>query len=188
VTVKNNATVVIGGLIRDTSERDGQGIPWLSDIPVLGYLFGSVDKAKKREELIIMIQPTVVATEADQVAVDNRERSHVILAPDVSDAVKGTIPSLNNTIPWSPNSADLLNQPSESSTTTTTTTIVSPAPAQPQSQSPAPYNSKGIPIPSTSTTTTITTEPAPAPRMTSPQLEPVNPGPATPSGPVTPQQ
>jgi type II secretion system protein D len=189
VTVKNNSTVVIGGLVRDTSDRNGSGIPWLSDIPVLGYLFGAVDKAKKREELIIMIQPTVVANEADQEAVDNRERTHQLINPDTTDAVNGVVPSLNNTIPWSPNSADLvgpMSRTTKTTTTTTTTVVVPPAgQTQVQSQSSAPYNSKGIPIPPPATTTTITTETVPVPRMAAPQLEPVEQGP---SGPVTPQQ
>ncbi len=103
VTVKNNSTVVIGGLIRDTTEHSGAGLPWLSDIPVLGYLFGATDKAKKREELIIMIQPTVVADDVDQVTVDNREEAHTLLGPDVINAAAGVVPSMKDTMPWSPN-------------------------------------------------------------------------------------
>ena len=169
VTVKNNSTVVVGGLIRDTTEHSGQGLPWLSDIPVLGYLFGAVDKAKKREELIIMIQPTVVANDTDQDGVDNREEAHTLLGPDVINAARGVVPSMNVNLPWSPNAADGNTKYSSSSTTTTTVT-----------PGPAPYDSKGMqsrPATTTTTTSNSTTVVAPAPHVPAPQLEPVTPQP-----------
>ncbi len=178
VTVKNNSTVVIGGLIRDTTEHSGQGLPWLSDIPVLGYLFGAVDKAKKREELIIMIQPTVVANDEDQLGVDNREEAHTLLGPDIINAANGVVPSIKVNLPWSPNAAD--SNTKYTSSTTTTSSSSSPMPA---------YDPKRVQARSATTTTTTssTTVVAPAPRVTSPQLEPVGPGPSAPSGPVPAQ-
>ncbi|MEI9999933.1 MAG: hypothetical protein WDO13_12655 [Verrucomicrobiota bacterium] len=74
ITVPDRSTVVIGGLINDQTTRDVGGIPWLSDIPVLGYLFSNVNKSKQRDELIIMIQPSVVETDADQIAVNETEK------------------------------------------------------------------------------------------------------------------
>jgi hypothetical protein len=128
ITVPNQSTVVIGGLIRDTTERDAGGLPWLSDIPVLGYLFGAVDKAKKREELIIMIQPSVVANDADQTAVDEEEKRRTILGHEAVDAANGTAVDQGNTLPWAPNY---------------------PEPKYPSNY--APYNSKGttvvVPVP-----------------------------------------
>ena len=181
VTVKNNSTVVIGGLIRDTTEHDGAGLPWLSDIPVLGYLFGAVDKAKKREELIIMIQPSVVANDADQITVDNREEGHTLLGPDVINAANGVVPSMNDNLPWSPNSADAKTKIA----TVTTTTVTSGAGTSSTTSTTAPYDSKGMqPRGTTTSSTTSTTVVAPAPHMSAPQLEPVGPGPNAPSGPT----
>jgi len=159
VTVSNNSTVVIGGLIRDTTERSAGGLPWLSDIPVLGYLFGAVDKAKKREELIIMIQPTVVANEADQITVDDEEKQRTILGREAVDAANGRQPEEKSGLPWAPGTPE----PIYSGRTTTTTTT---------------YDSKGI--------QTRATTFNPAPRVTSPQLEPVGPGNATASPDVAP--
>jgi Bacterial type II and III secretion system protein len=158
-------------------------VPWLSDIPVLGYLFGAVDKAKKREELIIMIQPTVVANDADQLTVDNREESHTLLQPDVINAANGVVPSMSNNVPWSPNGPDAKTKIA----TVTTTTVSNGGTTSTTSTSAGePYDSKGIhPRASTETSTTTTqTVVAPAPHVTAPQLEPVGPGPAAPSGPV----
>jgi general secretion pathway protein D len=190
VTVKNNSTVVIGGLIRDTTEHTGSGIPYLSDIPVLGYLFGATDKAKKREELIIMIQPTVVATDSDQLTVDNREESHTLLAPDVINTAAGVVPSMKDTMPWSPNAPDA---PTKLQPVVTTTTVsgngvsTTTSTGTGTSSSTEPYDPKGVqPHASTTTTTTATssTTTVVAPHVPSPQLEPVGPGPEAPSGPT----
>jgi general secretion pathway protein D len=86
VTVPNKSTIVIGGLISDTNKRTTGGVPWLSDIPVLGYLFKDTLKNKERDELIIMIQPTVVETEADQVAVNETEKQRTILGKEAAEA------------------------------------------------------------------------------------------------------
>jgi len=184
VTVKNNSTVVIGGLIRDTTEHSGAGLPWLSDIPVLGYLFGATDKAKKREELIIMIQPTVVAGDIDQITVDNREEGHTLLGPDVINAAAGVVPSMHDTLPWAPNAPDATTQVSRS-TTSTTVTPSGTTTTTAASSNGTSYDAKGL-QPHASTTTTTTTSStvvAPAPHVTSPELEPVGPGPEVPSGP-----
>ena len=85
VTVPDKSTIVIGGLISDTNKRTTGGVPWLSDIPVLGYLFKDTQKNKERDELIIMIQPTVVATDADQIAVNETEKQRTILGKEAEE-------------------------------------------------------------------------------------------------------
>ena len=39
LVVQDGQTIIIGGLIREDSTRSGNGIPFLRNIPVLGYLF-----------------------------------------------------------------------------------------------------------------------------------------------------
>jgi general secretion pathway protein D len=58
--VKDGETVAIAGLIRDSSNNERNGIPFLSEIPVLGSLFGTTTKNVKRSELIILITPHVI--------------------------------------------------------------------------------------------------------------------------------
>lgn len=89
VTVPDKSTVVIGGLITDSTKRDTSGVPWLSDIPVLGYLFKDTAKNKERDELIIMIQPSVIETDADQIAVNEAEKQRTILGRDAVEAAVG---------------------------------------------------------------------------------------------------
>jgi Flp pilus assembly secretin CpaC len=47
---------VIGGLNKKEVSDSSTGIPWLSDIPILGYLFSSKSKSVKNSELIVVGQ------------------------------------------------------------------------------------------------------------------------------------
>ena len=47
-------------LITDGSERTSSGIPGLSRLPWIGGLFGQQGTSNKREELIVLITPTVI--------------------------------------------------------------------------------------------------------------------------------
>jgi general secretion pathway protein D len=60
VTVPNNETIVLGGLITTRDTKNKSGIPILSQIPWIGGLFGSTTNGKDREELLIFIQPKIV--------------------------------------------------------------------------------------------------------------------------------
>ena len=53
-------TIVLAGLISDGTEKTATGVPGLSRIPVLGGLFGQQGQTKTRDELVILITPTVV--------------------------------------------------------------------------------------------------------------------------------
>ena len=60
VTVPNNQTIVLGGLITTNDTESVTGIPLLSDIPGLGRLFSTKTKGVDRDELMIFIQPSIV--------------------------------------------------------------------------------------------------------------------------------
>ncbi|HSD17064.1 MAG TPA: type II secretion system secretin GspD [Thermomonas sp.] len=53
-------TIVLAGLISDGSEKTATGVPGLSRIPVFGGLFGRQGKTTSRDELVVLITPTVV--------------------------------------------------------------------------------------------------------------------------------
>jgi general secretion pathway protein D len=60
LVVQDGQTVVIGGLIQDKVDDSDSGIPFLKDIPFLGYLFGGKKKENEKVELMIAITPKVV--------------------------------------------------------------------------------------------------------------------------------
>jgi type II secretory pathway component GspD/PulD (secretin) len=62
LVAQDGQTIIIGGLIREDRTRSRSGIPLLSKIPVLGYLFGSSIFSTTRTELIILLTPHVMKT------------------------------------------------------------------------------------------------------------------------------
>ena len=56
---------VLGGLIRDNTTKGSSGLPFLSEIPIIGALFGTKDDSKKRTELIVLLTPRVLRTTED---------------------------------------------------------------------------------------------------------------------------
>ena len=61
-SVRDGETVAIAGLIRESKDFSRSGIPFLSEIPVLGALFGQTTRNGNRTELIILITPHVIKT------------------------------------------------------------------------------------------------------------------------------
>ena len=60
VVLRDNQTLVLGGLIRTRRQSTKQGIPWLSKIPIIGFLFGSTVDTAERTELLLLITPRVI--------------------------------------------------------------------------------------------------------------------------------
>ena len=80
VSVRSGESVVLGGLIRDNTSRGRQGVPLLQDIPVLGSLFSTTTNSGTRTELLVMITPRVVRSEADlrEVGAELRQRMRAL--------------------------------------------------------------------------------------------------------------
>jgi general secretion pathway protein D len=62
VAVKDRDTIILGGFIRSEKDKNKSGIPLLEDIPLLGSLFSSRSSNKSRDELLILMRPTVLRT------------------------------------------------------------------------------------------------------------------------------
>jgi len=60
VIVKDSQTVVIGGLIDDSSTRNETKVPVLGDIPVLGWLFRKRTETSEKTNLYIFLTPRVI--------------------------------------------------------------------------------------------------------------------------------
>ncbi len=60
VKVKDGEMLVIGGLISEVEETEGEFAPVLGDIPLVRYLFGHEDKIKQKRELIILLKPRII--------------------------------------------------------------------------------------------------------------------------------
>jgi type II secretory pathway component GspD/PulD (secretin) len=60
VSLRDNQTLVIGGLIQETTTRQVNKLPLLGDIPVIGRLFQNIQTNNTRNELIIVVTPHVL--------------------------------------------------------------------------------------------------------------------------------
>lgn len=60
LVVQDGQTIIIGGLIREDTTKSRTGVPWLSKLPLLGWLFGNTEDNKTRAELIILLTPHVM--------------------------------------------------------------------------------------------------------------------------------
>ena len=60
LTMRDGATVMLGGLIGETTDRVDAGVPYLKDIPVLGSMFKNATRNKSRTELVILITPYIL--------------------------------------------------------------------------------------------------------------------------------
>ncbi len=61
VRARSGQVVVIGGLLQNDNENVDANVPWLSDLPFVGWLFQQQRKNLKKSELVILMRPQVVA-------------------------------------------------------------------------------------------------------------------------------
>ena len=60
VLVNNGQTVVLGGIYETEQGEDYRKVPFLGDIPGLGYLFRSSTRVSKKSELLIFVTPKIL--------------------------------------------------------------------------------------------------------------------------------
>jgi type IV pilus assembly protein PilQ len=64
VLVDDGGTVMIGGIYETSEQDDAYKVPWLGDIPVLGYLFKNQRQAQSKQELLVFITPKMLVSSA----------------------------------------------------------------------------------------------------------------------------
>ena len=96
VVVASGESIVLGGLISETSNRSTSGIPLLSKIPVLGALFGTQGYNRTRTELVLIITPRIVsdAEQAREATLELRKKLPALedLLPKRTDLPAPVIP------------------------------------------------------------------------------------------------
>jgi general secretion pathway protein D len=75
ITVMNERTIVIGGLIRDDTVNIEQKVPLLGDIPLLGLLFRKDTKQRIRTNLMIFITPHIVTEDFAAQRITEKKRT-----------------------------------------------------------------------------------------------------------------
>lgn len=93
VLVNDGAIVVLGGLLQDEYAQNQDKVPGLGDVPVLGGLFRSETRSRKKTNLMVFLRPVVMRDERDtaNLALDRYEQMRSIqrgLQPERSSVLK----------------------------------------------------------------------------------------------------
>jgi general secretion pathway protein D len=91
LSLRDGATVMLGGLISETATDSDSGVPGLKDIPGVGNLFKRSSQSRTRTELVILITPYILndAAEAEN-ATDAYQATLGAWAQSVRDRVKAS--------------------------------------------------------------------------------------------------
>ena len=60
VELRDGQSFAIAGLLDNMSQNDGAAMPFLSKLPIIGYLFKSTSKRAEQTELMVLITPRLV--------------------------------------------------------------------------------------------------------------------------------
>jgi len=63
--VKDGATAIIGGLIRDNFNQRKKQPPVLGDVPVVGWLFNSSSKNRAKRNMVVLVTPHIIKENTD---------------------------------------------------------------------------------------------------------------------------
>ncbi len=77
IVVRDRETLILGGMISETKGGGTSGIPWLTDIPLLGWLFGTNSRTNNKTELLILLTPRVVGSEEEARAITDRFKEQI---------------------------------------------------------------------------------------------------------------
>lgn len=86
--LRNGQTVVIGGLIGNSTEVRDSGVPFLKDLPIIGFLFRRSSRNRTRTELAIFVTPYIVRTDAEADAIRERVRSRMDSIGTAADSIR----------------------------------------------------------------------------------------------------
>jgi general secretion pathway protein D len=77
VVVKDQSTIVIGGLVQERNLTSVSKIPLLGDIPVLGWAFRSTNTIKKKTNLLLLLTPYIIRDQSDfRRILERKQREH----------------------------------------------------------------------------------------------------------------
>jgi general secretion pathway protein D len=90
VVIPSGHTLVMGGLVSDSTAKNYSKVPILGDLPVLGWAFRKESKERLRSNLIIFLTPTIIEYEDFQASHTEFLNTKV---PENSDEIAGPMTS-----------------------------------------------------------------------------------------------
>jgi hypothetical protein len=166
IMVPNGQTVVMGGLITSRTDEAHRKVPWLGDIPVLGYAFRYDYQQTTRTELLIFLTPRIITDDCESEMIKDVEMARMHFIESEAEEVHGPLRGVPEQDWIEPGSMLIEDYGTE--------IVVPPTPGATMT-------------PGTGIAPTLTPLPAttPAPPTPDPKLQPVTP-PAAPAGSASP--
>jgi general secretion pathway protein D len=84
VTVSDEETVVIGGLIDELQQDQEAKVPWLGDIPILGWLFKSTRDSIQKRNLLVFLTPHIIRNKSQHAQETIRKREEFWASSEAS--------------------------------------------------------------------------------------------------------
>jgi general secretion pathway protein D len=115
VVVSDGETVVIGGLLSDKTDTSVTKVPWLGDIPILGWAFKSTKDEIRKTNLLVFLTPRIVRTPLDLENDSIRRREEYqehsgrllrISEEDLEEEVKRVAQAKEEGVPYKPRHYD----------------------------------------------------------------------------------
>ncbi len=77
VVIKDNETVVLGGMIDDSTSVETAQVPCVGDIPVVGWLFKTMGRGRSKTNLFVFITPHIIRNQAEAAAIYQKKLDDV---------------------------------------------------------------------------------------------------------------
>jgi general secretion pathway protein D len=84
VTVSDEETVVIGGLIDELQQDQETKVPWLGDVPILGWLFKTTGDSIQKRNLLVFLTPHIIRNKAQHAQQTIRKREEFWASSEAS--------------------------------------------------------------------------------------------------------
>lgn len=91
VSIRSGQTIVLGGMITKTDDKQERKVPYLSDIPLVGELFRYDLKRTRKTELLIFLTPRIVHNEAEAELVKEIESQRMSYIEEEAEAIHGPL-------------------------------------------------------------------------------------------------
>lgn len=112
VMVEDGKMLVLGGLIDERAMESESKVPFLGDIPILGYLFKSTSTQVEKKNLMVFIKPTIIRDGMTADGITQRKYNY-IRAEQLYNAEKGLKLMDDANIPILPKFGKDINHPAE---------------------------------------------------------------------------
>ena len=95
VIIRSGETIILGGLVNTLKQETTKGTPWLSRLPLLGYLFKTEDKKETYDNILIFVTATVISDIGEELIPLNELERYGLEVPDdakIPDVIKNPPP------------------------------------------------------------------------------------------------